>query len=144
MGQNVYFESGFNDEDATILALEADVAVAIANYIRNAHPNNQAGAAKKLRIAQSDVSALLSANIGRFALPKLLRIARRAGLRMWLDMGENAHGSAAFLCGSVSPPVPFALGEAEEVADLLDYTEVQAQLGGRTSTSNSAARPTKH
>jgi len=144
MGQNVYLESGFDDEDATILALEADVAVAIANFIRNAFPNNQTAAARKLRIAQSEVSALLNANIARFALPKLLRIARRAGLRMWLDMGDTAHGSTAVLCGSVAAPIPVAFGEEEVIAELHDYTDVKPLLGGRAATSNSVAKSTKH
>jgi predicted XRE-type DNA-binding protein len=137
MGQNVYLESGFSDEDATVMALEADVALSIANYIRSAHPNNQAAAAKKLRIAQSEVSALLNANIARFALPKLLRIARRAGLRMWLDMGADAHGSAAVLCGSMPAPVPVAVEESQPMAEIeVANWDVQAGRSKITSVLN--------
>jgi predicted XRE-type DNA-binding protein len=123
MGQNIFLESGFDDEDATVMALEADVAVFIANYIRSAFPSNQTAAAKKLRIAQSDVSALLNANVARFALPKLLRIARRAGLRVWLDMGADAHGATAALCGTTSPPVPIAIETFEPATEYTKYNE---------------------
>jgi hypothetical protein len=51
--------------------------------------------AKKLSIGQNEVSALLSGNIVRFSLEKLIRIARRAGLRLFLDMGDTADGSHA-------------------------------------------------
>jgi predicted XRE-type DNA-binding protein len=95
VGQNTYLETGFPDEEATVMALEADTAIAIAGFIRARFPNNQAGAAKSLGIHQNEVSAILSGNIGRFSLEKLIRLARRAGLRMFLDMGDDAHGAAA-------------------------------------------------
>jgi predicted XRE-type DNA-binding protein len=95
MSKNIFLDTKFADEDATVYALETDAAIAIARFIQTQFPNNQTGAAKKLRIGQNEVSALLSGNIVRFSLEKLIRIARRAGLRLFLDMGDTADGSHA-------------------------------------------------
>jgi predicted XRE-type DNA-binding protein len=95
MSKNIFLDTNFADEDATVYALETDAAIAIARFIQTQFPNNQAGAARRLRIGQNEVSALLSGNIVRFSLAKLIRIARRAGLRLFLDMGDTADGSHA-------------------------------------------------
>jgi predicted XRE-type DNA-binding protein len=95
MSQNTFLETGFVDEDATLLVMEADCAAAIARYINQKYPNNQRAAAKALGLHQGEISAIRSGNLGRFSLSKLIRIARRAGLRMYLDMGDDAHGAGA-------------------------------------------------
>jgi len=102
MGNNVFREFGFGDEDATVLALKTDVAIVLARYVRGTYPANQTAAAKALSMGQNEVSALLRANIARFSLEKLLRLARRAGLRIFLDMGDNAYGANAV---TLSPTV---------------------------------------
>jgi predicted XRE-type DNA-binding protein len=117
MGQNIFLETGFSDEDATVLAIETDIAIAIAQYIRTQFPTSQTAAAKHLKIGQNEVSAILNANTSRFSLPKLIRIARRAGLRMYMDMGENAHGACA---KTVAPSVAqsaatFAYAQSEGI-----------------------------
>lgn len=123
MRQNIYFESGFDDDEATVLALETDAAIAIAHYIRQTYPNNQKAAARHLRIGQNEVSALLSANIGRFALQKLIRIARRAGLRLYMDMGSNAHGA----CATLVPVFQGGIGIGVQSADF-DFLAIEPAL----------------
>jgi predicted XRE-type DNA-binding protein len=95
MSQNSFVDTGFSDEDATVFALEADCASAIAGFIQRRFPGNQTAAAKHLKLHQSEVSALLSGNLGRFSLAKLIRIARRSGLRLFLDMGDDAQTAEA-------------------------------------------------
>lgn len=95
MSQNTFLETGFSEEDATVYALEADCAAAIVKFIHQGFPGNQKAAAKQLGLHQSEVSALLAGNLSRFSLSKLIRIARRAGLRLFLDMGDNASRAVA-------------------------------------------------
>lgn len=106
MSQNVFLEGGFADEDSTVLALETDAAIAIARWIIARHPNNQAAAAKALKIGQNEVSALLNGNITRFSLARLIKIARRADLRLYFDMGNTASEAAATtLVSTIAEPV---------------------------------------
>lgn len=95
MTQNVFLDAGFSDEDSTVAALETDAAIAIARFIRARYPNSQTAAAKHLKIGQNEVSAILSGNTARFSLAKLVRIARRAGLRLYFDMGDSAYEAHA-------------------------------------------------
>ena len=95
MSQNVFLDTGFNEEDATIFVLEADSAASIAGFIQRRFSGNQAAAAKQLKLHQSEISALLAGNVSRFSLSKLIRVARRAGIRLYLDMGDNASDASA-------------------------------------------------
>lgn len=95
MSQNVFLDTGFNEEDATIFVLEADSAASIAGFIQRRFSGNQAAAAKQLKLHQSEISALLAGNVARFSLSKLIRVARRAGIRLYLDMGDNASDASA-------------------------------------------------
>lgn len=114
MSQNAFRDTGFSDEDATVYALEADCGAAIAGFIRSRFTGNQTAAAKQLGLHQSEVSALLAGNLARFSLSKLVRIARRAGIRLYLDMGDNAYGASATTLRPTVVNVPVN----ETVADL--------------------------
>lgn len=88
---NIYLSANIDDDEATVLQLEVKTAIEIAKYIHARFPNNQTAAAKSLGLSQGEISALLSANLKRFSLERLIKIARRAGLHLVLDMGESAH-----------------------------------------------------
>jgi predicted XRE-type DNA-binding protein len=116
MSQNVFLDSGFNDEDATVYALEAECAATLAKFIEARFPRNQRAAARHLGVHQSEVSALLSGSLGRrFSLSKLIRLARRAGLRFYIDMGDDATGASACV---LRPNIVEAPGNRVEDADL--------------------------
>lgn len=139
MSQNVFLDTGFSDEDATVYALEADCGAAIAGFIQSRFTGNQTGAAKQLGLHQSEVSALLAGNLARFSLSKLVRIARRAGMRLYLDMGDNAHGASA----TTLRPTVIEVPVNEAVADLsfeLATDRVQPQQAGKVSTKQAEAK----
>jgi predicted XRE-type DNA-binding protein len=124
MAQNVFLESGFEPDEATVLALEADTGAAIARCINRRFPNNQAAAARHLRIGQNEVSAILAGNLSRFSLAKLIRIARRAELRLFLDMGETANDSYANTVTSGAMPVPAVMSGVSYAAPLLSLEDL--------------------
>ena len=126
MAQNTFLETGFSDEDATVYALEADSAAVLAKFVHGRFPGNQKAAAKHLGLHQSEISALLAGNLGRFSLSKLIRIARRAGVRLFLDMGDDAKGAGACtLRPTLALPIPANRADAELKVDI--YSEVPGQ-----------------
>lgn len=118
MGQNTFLDTGFSEEDATVYALEADCAAAIARFIQMRFPGMQKAAGKHLGLHQSEISALLAGNLRRFSMSKLIRIARRAGLRLFLDMGDNANGASAFTLLPTIVDVPVNVGSADVTVDI--------------------------
>jgi predicted XRE-type DNA-binding protein len=137
MSQNIYLEAGFADEDATVMALEADVGVALARFINKHYSGNQKAAARRLRIGQNEVSAILSGNISRFSLPKLLRIARRAGLRMFLDTGDTAQTAYATTLAPEIVTSASVIGQAE-ISPVVTDEALQHRVGNskRAAASN--------
>lgn len=140
MKQNVFFESGFADEDATVLALETDAAIEIARFIRRRFTGSQTAAARHLKIGQNEVSAILSGNIARFSLARLIKIARRAGLRLYFDMGDNAHGAnVSTLIPTFAAPV--IEGEFSLNGPFLDVdTVVAARVDRKSRAGNQEAK----
>lgn len=127
MSENAFLDTGFSDEDATVYALEADSAAALAKFIDRRFPRNQKAAAKALGLHQSEVSALLSGNLGRrFSLSKLIRLARRAGIRLYIDMGDDARTASA----CTLRPTIVEFGQENNRADLGGgYAFVGTQTG---------------
>ena len=126
MSRNVFRDSGFSEEDATVYALEADSAAALARLIQMRYPGNQKAAGRALGLHQSEVSALLSGNLGRrFSLSKLIRLARRAQLRLYIDMGDDANGAGVSTLLPTVIPVPANQTNAEMKVDL--YSEGRAK-----------------
>jgi predicted XRE-type DNA-binding protein len=139
MGQNVFRETGFSDEDATVLALETDAAIAIARWIRARFPNSQSAAARELRLGQNEVSAILSGKITRFSLARLIKIARRAGLRLYFDMGDNASDASTTTLMPSFVGVPVTFGAVNLTVPLLDSEETEL---GSLSNQNVASKET--
>jgi predicted XRE-type DNA-binding protein len=125
MAQNTFLEAGFSDEDATVYALEADSAAALAKFVQARFPGSQKAAARHLGLHQSEISALLAGNLGRFSLSKLIRIARRAGVRLFLDMGDDAKGANVCTLRPTVLAIPANRADAELKVDL--YSEVPGQ-----------------
>jgi predicted XRE-type DNA-binding protein len=139
VSQNVFLDTGFSDEDATVYALEADSAAAIAGFIRARFTGNQTAAAKQLGLHQSEVSALLAGNLARFSLSKLIRVARRAGIRLYLDMGDNAHGASATTLRPTIVDVPVNEVVAELSVELAPG-RVEAKPAGKVATKTAEVR----
>ncbi|MHB8814972.1 MAG: helix-turn-helix domain-containing protein [Steroidobacteraceae bacterium] len=140
MSQNVFFDTGFSDEDATVYALEADCGAAIAGFIHSRFAGNQTAAAKQLGLHQSEVSALLAGNLARFSLSKLIRIARRAGIRLYLDMGDNAHGASASTLRPTVVAVPVNEAEADLSVELAPGRVQPTPAGKRIATKQAQAK----
>jgi predicted XRE-type DNA-binding protein len=142
MNQNNFLETGFSDEDATVYALEADCAAQLAKFIHARYPANQKAAAKHLKLHQSEISELLSGNIGRrFSLSKLIRIARRAGIRFYIDMGDNANAASACTLAPTLAKSPANLGDAQLLVPLFEEAPIR---GGAVAASGSNEIKTGH
>jgi len=139
VSQNAFLDTGFSDEDATVYALEADSAAAIAGFIRARFTGNQTAAAKQLGVHQSEVSALLAGNLARFSLSKLIRIARRAGIRLYIDMGDNAHGASACTLRPTVVYIPVNEVNANLSVELVPG-KLQPAPAGNITTKNVKAR----
>lgn len=142
MGQNIFLETGFSDEDATVLALETDAAIAIARFVRSMFSGSQTAAAKHLHIGQNEVSAILNGNIARFSLARLIKIARRAGLRLYFDMGNDAHGAGVTTLIPTLADVPMIVGEFTSVASLLEEISAAARVSTRPRAGNRETKVT--
>jgi predicted XRE-type DNA-binding protein len=140
MSQNTFLETGFTDEDATVYALEADSAAAIVKFIHSRFPGNQRAAAKHLGLHQSEVSALMAGNLGRFSLSKLIRIARRAGLRLFLDMGDNARNAAASTLLPTIVPSAMNVGTANVTAAVSGDTPIDITNENATTPRTTAQK----
>jgi len=140
MSQNIFLETGFSAEDATVFALEADAAAALAKFIAMQFPGNQRAAAKRLGLHQSEVSAILAGNIARFSLSKLIRIARRAGLRLYMDMGDDARGAWA---GTLQPTILEAAPVNQKDADLSDVEIAEGGIFNLSSPATSKSAVAK-
>ena len=137
MSKNAFLDAGFSDEDATVYSLEAACAAALAGFVQARFPRNQVGAAKHLGLHQSEVSALLAGNLGRFSLSKLIRLARRAGLRLFLDMGDDARETSVDILRPIlAAPVNIARSELD--VELLDDIATSASPPVLTKISKSA------
>ena len=142
MGQNIFLETGFSDEDATVLALETDAAIAIARFVRSMFSGSQTAAAKHLHIGQNEVSAILNGNIARFSLARLIKIARRAGLRLYFDMGDDAHGAGVTTLVPTIVDVPVIVSEMNQVTTLLEGILGSEQLQSRSRATNRETKVT--
>ena len=140
MGQNTFLDTGFSDEDATVYALEADCAAAIVKFIQSRYPGMQRAAGKHLGLHQSEVSALLSGNLGRFSLSKLIRVARRAEIRLFLDMGESAKRASAFTLMPTIVHAPVNVGSANTTVDIADGVFEATPRSGSAGTKTAIVR----
>ena len=82
---NVFVDLGFSPEEASVLAMRADLMATLRLYIVD-HKLTQASAAKKLGLSQSRVSDLVRGKWEKFSLDMLLMLASKAGLHPQLKM----------------------------------------------------------
>lgn len=77
--RNVFVDVGFPPDEAVVLALHSDAAIALSRWIRR-RKLTQAAAAKRLKLTQPTVSCILNGNIQRFSTDFLIRACIRAGI----------------------------------------------------------------
>lgn len=82
---NVFADLGFSPEEATILAMRAELMACIRDTI-TAKGWNQAEAAEHLSIGQSRVSDLMRGKREKFSLDMLVTLATRAGRHVELAL----------------------------------------------------------
>ena len=82
---NAFIDLGFPPEEATILAMRADVMGRLRLLIEK-KGWTQAQAAQTLGVSQSRVSDLVRGKWDKFSLDMLISLATRAGMRVQLRM----------------------------------------------------------
>ncbi len=82
---NVFLDLGFSPEEATILAMRAQLMEELRIKIREMEWT-QAEAAKVLGISQSRVSDLIRGKFEKFSLDMLITLATRAGKKVELKL----------------------------------------------------------
>jgi len=82
---NVFIDLGFSPEEATILAMRAQLMGELRIKIRD-EEWTQAEAAQVLGISQSRVSDLIRGKFEKFSLDMLITLATRAGKKVELKL----------------------------------------------------------
>ncbi len=77
---NVFIDLGFPPEEATVLAMRADLMASLRTLITDRGWSQQE-AARKLAIGQSRVSDLVRGKWDKFSLDMLITLAARAGAK---------------------------------------------------------------
>lgn len=86
---NVFADLGFNDAEATILAMRAQLMCDIAKQI-DKHQWTQSEAAKRFGVSQARVSDLVRGKFDKFSLDTLIQLATRAGHSVRIELAEAA------------------------------------------------------
>ncbi|PJK13208.1 transcriptional regulator [Lysobacteraceae bacterium NML120232] len=76
---NVFADLGFDDAEAQVLALRADLMAQLARRLES-EGMTQSVAASRLGVSQSRVSDLVRGKVERFSLDMLLTFAARLGM----------------------------------------------------------------
>jgi phage-related protein/predicted XRE-type DNA-binding protein len=84
---NVFTDLGFNDAEATILAMRSQLMCDIAKQI-DKHHWTQSDAAEHLGISQARVSDLVRGKFAKFSLDMLIQLATRAGHSVRIELAE--------------------------------------------------------
>jgi predicted XRE-type DNA-binding protein len=100
------------DDELTIQALRADVALQISRFLAR-QELSQTAAAKLLRVPQPTLSKLVNGRVSELSLELLIRIAVRAGLHLVLQTGAVPEEAGAFVGGGVAS----AQGMRSKLAD---------------------------
>ena len=82
---NVFTDLGFDDAEAQVLALRADLMAQVEKTIA-ARKMTQIAAVKLLGVTQSRVSDLKRGKVEKFSLDMLVTLATRAGRRVELTL----------------------------------------------------------
>ena len=86
---NVFADFGFNDAEATILAMRAQLMCDITKQI-DKHQWTQSEAAKRFGVSQARVSDLVCGKFDKFSLDTLIQLATRAGRSVRIELAEAA------------------------------------------------------
>ena len=86
---NVFADLGFNDAEATILAMRAQLMCDIAKQI-DKHKWTQSGVAQRFGVSQVRISDLLRGKFDKFSLDTLIQLATRAGHSVRIELAEAA------------------------------------------------------
>jgi predicted XRE-type DNA-binding protein len=86
---NVFRDLGFGEQEAQNLLLRSELVLSIEDFVRRSGLT-QATAAKRLRLTQPRLNALLKGKIELFSLDALVNIATYAGLRVELKVKRVA------------------------------------------------------
>jgi predicted XRE-type DNA-binding protein len=84
-GRSVFYDLGFDEAEARVLEMRADLMAALRDHIRK-KGWTQSEAAKKLGITQPRISALMKGAWRDFSADMLLVLAARLGLRPTLKL----------------------------------------------------------
>ena len=82
---NVFADLGFESAEAMILQMRAKLMTDLREYIQ-ARGMTQTEAAKRLKIARSRVSDLMSGKWEEFSLEMLITLAARVGCKVTLEL----------------------------------------------------------
>jgi predicted XRE-type DNA-binding protein len=82
---NVFADLGFDPAEAVILQMRAKLMSDLREYIQSSGMT-QPAAAKRLKIARSRVSDLMSGRWEEFSLEMLITLAARVGCRVTLEL----------------------------------------------------------
>lgn len=85
-GGNVFADLGFSPEEATLLAMRAELMAKLRETIAE-KGWTQAQAAERLGVGQSRVSDLVLGKYDKFSLDMLVTLATRAGRHVELAVG---------------------------------------------------------
>jgi len=86
---NVFRDLGFGEKESQNLLLRSELALWIEDFVKRSGLT-QSAAAKKLRLTQPRLNALLKGRIELFSLDALVNIATDAGLRVELKVKRAA------------------------------------------------------
>jgi predicted XRE-type DNA-binding protein len=86
---NVWDALSDSPEEAATMKIRSDVMIAIHDAIR-AWDTTQAKAASRLGVTQPRLNDLLQGKINKFSLDTLLTLARRAGLKVKINIRNAA------------------------------------------------------
>ena len=87
--ENVWDALADSPEEAAMLRMRSDVMMALADTVKS-WKVTQATAARRLGITQPRLNDLLRGKIGKFSLDTLLILAKRAELRVQLEIRPAA------------------------------------------------------
>jgi predicted XRE-type DNA-binding protein len=82
---NVFTDLGFDDAEAQVMALRADLMVQLEKQIK-ARKMTQVMAAEALHISQSRVSDLARGKVEKFSLDSLVEFAARLGMPARIEL----------------------------------------------------------
>jgi len=86
---NVFRDLGFSERESQNLLLRAELVLCIEDFVKRSGLT-QLAAAKRLRLTQPRLNALLKGKIELFSLDALVNIATYAGLRVELKIRKAA------------------------------------------------------